>query len=110
LSVVAIGSTPTIDALRLLGFEVVKVPEKLREGEDEELVAKIFESRVVVIEEPVYSQVSGKVHRLMQLVKEPPLLVVVPSMRHPSTRRLEELYQLLSRAVGVRLRWVKKEE
>lgn len=110
MSVIAVGSTPTIDSLRLLGFEVVRVPEKLREEEIEELVARIMESRVVVIEEPVHSQVSGKLHRLLSLVKEPPLLVVVPSMRQLSTRRLEELYQLLSRAVGVRLRWVKREE
>ncbi|MEM0494920.1 MAG: V-type ATP synthase subunit F [Thermofilum sp.] len=110
LSVVAIGSTPTIDSMRLLGFEVVMVPEKLSESVEEEVISKVVESRVVIIEEPVYSQVSGKLRRLFTFLREPPLLVVVPSMKQPSTRRLEELYQLLSYAVGVRLRWAKKEE
>lgn len=110
MSAVAVGATPTIDSMRLLGFEVVRVPEKLPETLESEVISKIVESKVVVIEEPVYSQISDKLRKFLPVLREPPLLVIVPSMKQPSTRRLEELYRLLSQAVGVRLRWVKKEE
>lgn len=110
MSVVAIGATPTIDSMRLLGFEVIMVPEKLPDTMEEEVISKIVESKVVVIEELVYSQISGKLRKFLSLLREPPLLVIVPSMKQPSTYRLEELYQLLSYAVGVRLKWAKKEE
>lgn len=110
MSVIAIGATPTIDAMRLLGFEVLMVPEKLPESVQEEVISKVVENRVVIIEEPIYAQVGEKLRKLFSILREPPLLVVVPSMKQPSTRRLEELYQLLSYAVGVRLKWAKKEE
>ncbi len=109
MSAVAIGASPTIDSMMLLGFKVIKVPEKLGETLQEEVLSAVLESKVVVIEEPVYAQVSDRLSKLFSYVKEPPLLVVVPSHEQPSTHRLEELYQKLSYAVGVRLKWVKRE-
>uniref|UniRef100_A0A7C4B9X3 V-type ATP synthase subunit F n=1 Tax=Thermofilum pendens TaxID=2269 RepID=A0A7C4B9X3_THEPE len=109
MSVVAIGATPTIDSMMLLGFKVIKVPEKLGETTQDEVLSVVLESKVVVIEEPVYAQISDRLGKLLSYVKEPPLLVIVPSHKQPSTRRLEELYQKLSYAVGVRLRWVRRE-
>ncbi|MHB9303261.1 V-type ATP synthase subunit F [Thermofilum pendens] len=110
MSVVVIGSSPTVDSLRLLGFEVVRVPEKLGKAEEDEVVAKILESRVALVESEVYASVAERLRQVMSFVKEPPLLVVIPSSEKASTRRLEELYNKLSMALGVRLRWAKKEE
>jgi len=109
VSVVAIGATPTIDSMMLLGFKVIKVPERLSEALQEEVLSTVLGSKVVVIEEPVYAQIGERLDKILPYVKEPPLLVVVPSHRQPSTRRLEELYQKLSYAIGVRLKWVKRE-
>jgi len=109
VSVVAIGATPAIDSMLLLGFKVIKVPERLGESTQEEIVSALLESKVAVVEEPIYAQISEKLGRLLPYVKEPPLLVVVPSHEQLSTRRLEELYQRLSYAVGVRLKWMRRE-
>jgi len=110
LSVVAIGASPTIDALRLLGFEIFKVPEKIGKTEEDEIMSKILESKVALIEGEIYANLSERLGRTLSYLKEPPLLVVIPSSEKASTHRLEELYGKLSMAVGVRLKWVKKEE
>lgn len=109
LSVVAIGASETIDPLRLLGFEVVKVSEKPSREEEEAILSKILESKLVMVESEIYDLVSERLSEVLSVMKEPPLVVVVPSSSKASTGRLEELYNKLSMAVGVRLKWVKKE-
>ncbi|AKG38832.1 hypothetical protein MA03_05520 [Infirmifilum uzonense] len=109
MSVVAIGATETIDPLRLLGFEVIKVSEKPSQEEEEAIISKILESKVAMIEGEIYALISNRLSEVMAVMKEPPLLVVVPSSSKASTHRLEELYNKLSLAVGVRLKWVKRE-
>lgn len=109
MSVVAIGASETIDPLRLLGFEIVKVNGKPSPDEIEAIVAKILENRVALVEGEIYSYVKDRLSQVMSVMKEPPLVVVIPSSEKASTNRLEELYNKLSLAVGVRLKWVKKE-
>ncbi|QOJ79533.1 hypothetical protein IG193_03485 [Infirmifilum lucidum] len=109
MSVVAIGATETVDPLRLLGFEIVKVSGKPSPDEIEAIVSKILENRVALVEGEIYSYVKDRLSQVMAVMKEPPLVVVIPSSEEVSTNRLEELYNKLSLAVGVRLKWVKKE-
>lgn len=109
LSVTAIGSTETVEPLRLLGFDVIRVHGGLSQEDVEMIVSKILESRVALVENEIYSTVKDRLRQVLPLVKEPPLLVVIPSSEKASTGRLEELYNMLSLAVGVRLKWVKKE-
>ncbi|MEZ0345188.1 MAG: hypothetical protein ABWK01_01380, partial [Infirmifilum sp.] len=98
-----------IDPLRLLGFEVIKVSDNPSETEEEMILSKILESKVAVIEGEIYLNVKDRLSQLTAVMREPPLVVVVPSSSKTSTHRLEELYNKLSLAIGVRLKWVKKE-
>jgi len=108
VSIVAIGATETVDPLRLLGFEVIKVSKKPNAEEVESIVAKILENRVALLEGEIYSAVRERLNQVTSIMKEPPLVVVIPSSDKASTNRLEELYSRLSLAVGVRLKWVTK--
>jgi vacuolar-type H+-ATPase subunit F/Vma7 len=105
LSVIAIGASPSIDALRLLGFEIFKVAGKPSKTEEDEILSKILESKVALIEGEIYVIIADRLRQAMGYLKEPPLLVVIPSLEKTATHRLEELYSKLSMAVGVRLRW-----
>jgi len=42
---------------------------------------------------------------LSEELHSPPLIVVVPTLEKNKTYRLEELHDIISHAVGVRLKW-----
>ncbi len=107
MSVVAIGSSPAIDSLKLLGFKIYKVRGKIDKEAEAEILSKILESKAVVLEGEIYATLRSKIKELVEAAAEPPLLVVVPSTEKSETYRLEELYNLISLAVGVQLKWKK---
>ncbi len=107
MSVIAIGSSPAIDSLKLLGFKVFKVRGKIDKEAETEIMSKILESRAVVLEGEIYAALRDKIRELVEAAAEPPLLVVVPSSEKSETYRLEELYNMISLAVGVQLKWKK---
>ncbi len=107
MSIVAIGSSPAIDSLKLLGFKVYKVRKRLDKDAESEVLEKILESRAVILEGEIYAALRDKLKQILEAAAEPPLIVVVPSSEKSETYRLEELYNMISLAVGVQLKWKK---
>ncbi|MCD6208974.1 MAG: hypothetical protein J7J67_02155 [Thermoproteales archaeon] len=107
MDVIAVGSSFEIDALSMLGFEVIKAPELLSEDDIHHILGRILTSRLVVLEEDVYVQVKERLQEILETTRRPPLVVIVPTLKRGETYRLEELHNMISRAVGVRLKWKK---
>lgn len=107
MDVIAVGSSFEIDALSMLGFEVIKVPELLSEDNLHHVLGRILTSRLVVLEEDIYVQVKERLQEVLVTTRRPPLVVIVPTLKRGETYRLEELHNMISRAVGVRLKWKK---
>lgn len=107
MSIIAVGSSPRIDSLMLLGFDVVKVPEKMSKEVEDEVLSRILGSKAVFIEGEIYRALSKRMKEILSVVQEPPLIVVVPGSGRGETYRLEELYNMISLAVGVQLKWRK---
>jgi len=106
LSLVAIGSSGVIEGLSIMGADVLIVDNPKK---DEEVLVKVMEAvsryKAVIIEEDVYQAVKGKLETLLSGMRYPPLVIVIPGIRGKGTSRLKDLHELLSTAVGVRLRW-----
>ncbi len=102
---VAIGTSGGIEILNMLGFEVIMVPETLTKDKARDITGRILTSRITIIEEEIYKALKNDLKQLLALSKKPPLLVVIPSPEKGETYRLEELYNMISRAVGVQLKW-----
>lgn len=107
MNVIAVGSSFKIDALSMLGFEVIKVPELLSEDSLHQVLGRILTSRLVVIEEDIYNQVKERLQEVLETTRRPPLVVIIPTLKRGETYRLEELHNMISHAVGVRLKWKK---
>ncbi|HFC49672.1 MAG TPA: hypothetical protein ENJ59_02960, partial [Thermofilum sp.] len=107
MRVIAVGSSFEIDALSMLGFDVMKMPELLSEDDIHHVLGRILTSRLVVLEEDVYVQVKERLREILETARRPPLVVVVPTLKRGETYRLEELQNMITRAVGVRLKWKK---
>jgi len=106
LNIIAVGKGHAVESLKLLGFDVCKVRE-LSEDEAMKVCEKALEAKAIVIEEEVYKAFKHKINLVTSGMKNPPVLIVVPSIETRETSRLKELYSLLSQAVGVKLRWMK---
>ncbi len=107
MSIAVYATSRGLDCLRMVGADF-----HLLEGVEERelkraVVGGLERYEVLLIEEELYERVKGAIRLKMEELKKPPLIVVIPSIQKPRTRRLNELYKLLSVAVGVRLRWVK---
>ena len=105
MSLLAIGSSLELDALSTLGFEVMKISKILSEDEREEILGRVVTSKLVIIEEEIYKQLKDRLRDLLKILHSPPLIVVVPTLEKNKTYRLEELHDIISHAVGVRLKW-----
>lgn len=98
---VAIGRSKHLKALEVLGFDVNILPDTYT---SEDVLSKILSAKVALIEEDVYRSVKNRLRRVSEGQRYPPLIVVVPSEKSEVTHRLKDLYELLSRAVGVKLK------
>ena len=98
---VAVGKNEHLRALEVLGFDVNILPS---EYSIEEVLSKILGARVALVEEDVYRSIESRLRRVSEGQKYPPLIVVIPSEGSEATHRLKDLYELLSRAVGVKLK------
>jgi len=107
MSIVALGVDRSIEALKILGVKVYLLSKGIEEQEKAEAIDLILKSRVVIIEEEIYNVISNMLEQILSGVKRPPLLIVVPSLRNRKTTRIQELYELVSKAVGVELKWKK---
>ena len=107
MDVIAVGASFEIDALSMLGFEVIKTPELLSEDDVHHVLGRILTSRLVVLEEDLYVQVREHLEEVLETTRRPPLIVIVPTLKRGETYRLQELHNMISRAVGVRLKWKK---
>jgi len=97
----AVGKGKELESLRVLGVRVILLDE---ESDVRKVLEEILRSRAVVIEEDLYREMRSKLRRALEGVKYPPLVVVVPSPGREGTERLKDLYNLLSMAVGVKLK------
>jgi len=105
LSIAAIGSSKLVESFSIIGARTVIVDDP----KSEEGLAKVMEAianyKTVIIEEEVYSNVKEKLESVLSGMRYPPLIVVVPDLKNRGTSRLKDLHELLSVAVGVRLKW-----
>ena len=106
--IIVLGIDKTLENLNVIGANVyILTPTNLDEVLNK--LSEIIEgAKVIIVEEGVPDEAMKKLTTLMSEVKRPPLLVTIPSLKHPRTSKLESLYEILSKAVGVRLRWVTK--
>ncbi len=103
----AIGTSAAVEVLEVLGFSVVKVPKILPRYYVEDIMGKILESKIAILEEEIYLQLREKLGQVLRMIRRPPMVIVVPSFEKPETGRLEELHNVVSLAVGVQLKWKK---
>jgi len=109
VNIVAIGCNRSIEALRIIGADVhlVKKDELKEDYRKAEVIDAILRSRMAIIEDDVYVTIKDLLRQVLDKVREPPLIVVVPDLGEKGTTRLEELHKLISEAVGVELKWKK---
>ncbi|MCD6096274.1 MAG: hypothetical protein J7J99_06920 [Thermoprotei archaeon] len=109
INIVAIGCSRSIEALRIIGADVhlVKKDELEEDYRKAEVVDAILRSRMVIIEDDIYVIIKDLLRHVLEKIREPPLIVVVPDLGEKRTTRLEELHKLISKAVGVELKWKK---
>ncbi len=105
LTITAIGSNISIEALKMIGAKILVLSDVRSEEEISKLYASIVDSKAVIIENEVYELVKSDLENIFQTLRTPPLLIIVPSLHTLETSRLKELHQKISLAVGVQLKW-----
>jgi len=98
--IIAVGRSKSLELLRILGVEVRCVEDKDFKCLSEEIRG----SKAVIIEEDVYREYEDSIKRLFKDMKYPPLVVVIPGREGRETERLKDIYNMLSVAMGVKLK------
>jgi len=106
LGIIAVGKSSTIESLKSLGIDTCTV-KSLDEETSLKVCEKIFSANVVIIEEDLYNSLKPKISVIASGMKNPPIFIIIPGPEAKETSRLKDLYAVLSKAVGVKLRWVK---
>ncbi|RLE77235.1 MAG: hypothetical protein DRJ56_02750 [Thermoprotei archaeon] len=103
---VVVGRDRSVESYRLIGASVIQLKEL-----DEEGLAVVLEAlvdcKVMLVEEELYEALLHSLKSRGVEVGEGTVIAPIPSMAKGETRRLERLNELLSRAVGVELKWVR---
>jgi len=90
-------------------FSLVGVDYKIIEKHEdtklilEEILRKGY--KIVLVDEELAGDVYKVRERVFKDLKEPPLIVIMPSLSGIKSTRLEYLKDLVSKAVGARLKW-----
>ena len=101
--IVFIGSEYLAIAFSLIGIETHTAFDVI---DAEKLVSKAVERDdvdILVITEDLYLELSRRYVRFKKEDKNKPILMIVPPLTGPLGKRTEDLYNLISQAVGVRL-------
>ena len=94
-----------LEALRYLGFKIALV--KTESEALKEFLEELGRESIIVIEEELFDKIKDKLRIYLAEVKYPPYIVIIPNSKRPTTHRLKDLYELMSKAVGVKLKWSK---
>jgi len=100
MSAIVLGKDYSLDCLRALGFQVYIV--KNQEDMERVIVERAYKASIIVIESELVNDLKNS--PLLSMMKRPPVLLIVPSLRNRETCRVKELYETLSRAVGIKLK------
>lgn len=104
MSVVALGEPYFVTSLRAAGVEG-RVVQSTKEAEDAvELLAKEGRCKVVVVSEGLAVKLERKRDDLARRGEYYPVFAVVPGLGVESEGRTHRLYQLVSQAVGAKLK------
>jgi len=104
LSVVALGEPYFVTALRAVGVEG-RVVQGAKEAEDAvELLVSEGKCKVVVVSEGLAVKLERKRDELARRGEYYPVFAVIPAMGKEAEGRTRRLYQLVSQAVGARLK------
>jgi len=91
-------------AIELIGAEcnVVSTQSEAERAFSEAILKRY---PIIIIDEDVSEMISEFKAKMLKDLREPPIIVVIPSFRKPKGLRLSQLYSLISKAVGVKLKW-----
>ena len=107
VSIVAIGRDKSIEVLKGVGIDVYIVDEE--SIKKDEIKAKITEAlltaKVVILEEDVREYLKDVLNQIVDKVKKELPIIVVPNIKKEETGRLIKLRELISKAIGVELKW-----
>jgi vacuolar-type H+-ATPase subunit F/Vma7 len=104
LSVVALGEPYFVTSLRAAGVEG-RIVQTAKEAEDAvEQLANEGKCKVVVISEGLAAKLDRKRDELAKRGEFYPVFAVVPGMKKEAEGRTRRLYELVSQAVGARLK------
>ncbi|MCD6509063.1 MAG: hypothetical protein J7L11_01540 [Thermoprotei archaeon] len=104
MSIVIISANECARAFELVGARCVIATDQ-SEAEMAFMEAITMHPTIIVLDEDVAEMVSELQHKLFKDLKEPPMIAIIPSFTKARGTRLSQLYDMISRAVGVRLRW-----
>ena len=89
-SVIGIETYPVFDVI-----DAEKVVNEVRDRDDVD---------ILILTEDMYIELSNRYVRFKREGVNKPILIVVPPLTGPLGKRVEDLYNLISQAVGVRLK------
>ena len=101
--IVFVGNEYLAIAFSIIGIETHPVFDVI---DAEKLVSKLVDRDdvdILMITEDLYIELMRRYVRFKKEGKNKPILMVVPPLTGPLGKRTEDLYNLISQAVGVRL-------
>jgi len=102
--IVFIGDEYLAIALSTIGVEVYPVFDVIDAGKKVNEVRDRDDVDILVLTEDMYIELSNRYVRFKREGVNKPILIVVPPLKGPLGKRVEDLYNLISQAVGVRLK------
>jgi len=104
MSLVVISTNECAKIFELIGAKC-SVVKNQREAETAFMEALTVHPSIIMVDEEVSEMISEFKERLFKDLREPPVIVIMPSFAKSRGSRLSQLYDLIGRAVGVKLRW-----
>ena len=101
--IVFVGSEYLAIAFSIIGIETYSVFDVI---DAEKMVSKIVERDdvdILMMTEDLYIELSKRYVKFKKEGKSKPLLMIIPPLSGPLGKRTEDLYNLISQAVGVKL-------
>jgi vacuolar-type H+-ATPase subunit F/Vma7 len=90
-------------AFRLIGLEAYTVFDEIEAEKTINMLLDRDDLDLLVLPESLYIKLVGRHFKFRREGKEKPILAVIPGLDGSVGKRTEDLYNLISQAVGVRL-------
>ncbi len=104
MSIVAIGDRYTITALRLAGIEGKEVNNVHEAEEIIDQLVKDGKCKVLLVPEDLALKLKRKRNELIRERRYYPVFAIIPGFSGAVGERTNEIYQLISQAIGVKLK------